>query len=76
MESLKILIVDDHALFRSGLKNLLSGYYVNSEIREATDGKDFFAILQSFVPDLVFMDIDMPEKNGFETTKELLNLCK
>jgi DNA-binding NarL/FixJ family response regulator len=72
MESLKILIVDDHALFRSGLKNLLSGYYVNSEIREATDGKDFFAILQSFVPDLVFMDIDMPVMDGISATKRAM----
>jgi DNA-binding NarL/FixJ family response regulator len=69
MDSLKILIVDDHSLFRSGLKNLLSGYYANSEIREATDGTDFFIILQSFVPDLVFMDIDMPLMDGISATK-------
>ncbi|MFZ4463606.1 MAG: response regulator [Bacteroidales bacterium] len=72
MDSLKILIVDDHALFRSGLKNLLSGYYPNSEIQEATDGTDFFVILQSFVPDLVFMDIDMPLMDGISATKRAM----
>jgi DNA-binding NarL/FixJ family response regulator len=72
MDSLKILIVDDHSLFRSGLKNLLSGYYANSEIREATDGTDFFVILQSFVPDLVFMDIDMPLMDGISATKRAM----
>lgn len=69
MNGLKIIIADDHNLFRNGLKTLLEAYLDNCEIREASDGKDFFNVLATFEPDIVFMDIDMPQVDGITATK-------
>jgi DNA-binding NarL/FixJ family response regulator len=69
MKGLKIILADDHRLFRNGLKTLLSTYLEDCEIREAVDGRDFFDVLATFEPDIVFMDIDMPHIDGIVATK-------
>ena len=65
---MKILLVDDHTLFRNGLKMLLetlNGYEVTGE---ASNGKEFLEIISRQDFDIVFLDIEMPEINGIEAT--------
>lgn len=70
--NLKVYIVDDHSLFREGLRFLLNSSEYISEIKEAKNGKEFLADVGDFKPDVVLMDIEMPEINGIEATKEAL----
>lgn len=71
---LKIYIVDDHSLFREGLSFLLSNCEFISEIKEARNGEEFLVGLKSFAPDIVLMDIDMPQMGGVEATKEAIKI--
>lgn len=68
MEKLNILIVDDHKLFREGLKILLQNLENVNEVWEASDGYAFLSMLKEHHPDLVLMDIEMPRINGIEAT--------
>lgn len=73
---LQILIVDDHPLFRQGLKNTLSEYIFIREIHEASSGKEALALFEKLNVDIVFLDIHMPEMNGIECAKKLLSKNK
>ena len=73
-KGLKIYIVDDHSLFREGLHFLLNNSQYITEIREAKNGQEFLADVESYNPDVVLMDIEMPELNGIDTTKEALKI--
>lgn len=62
----KVVIVDDHTLFRNGLRillNTLEGYQV---VAEAANGRQFLDLLEKNVPDLVLLDINMPVMDGIE----------
>lgn len=65
---MKIFIVDDHQLFREGLKFLLSDWDLVESIYEAENGDYFLENLDLCQPDVVLMDIEMPGANGIETT--------
>ena len=69
MEKLSIHLVDDHSLFREGLKFLLSNSDFISEIEESENGKIFLEKLDSKIPDVVLMDIEMPEIDGITASK-------
>lgn len=74
MKGVKIVLVDDHALFRNGLKGLISmreGYEV---VAEAGDGGEFLDMLPTMEVDVVFMDISMPNVGGEEATRKALSL--
>lgn len=73
-KKLKIYIVDDHKLFREGLKLLLSTQDFISHIYEASDGKEFIDNLSLNDCDVVLMDIEMPGMNGIEATEAALRL--
>jgi DNA-binding NarL/FixJ family response regulator len=71
---MKILLVDDHTLFRNGLKMLLDtlpGYEVTGE---ASNGKEFLELISRYDYDIIFLDIEMPEINGIEAAKRALEL--
>lgn len=68
---LRLLLADDHALFREGLVNLLS-YQSDMEVMaEASNGKEAIEKCSQNKPDVILMDIDMPVMNGLEATRIL-----
>lgn len=71
-EKLKIAIVDDHEMFRSGVKLILSQRNDWEVVIEAINGKDFLNQLKQYTPDIVLLDISMPELNGYQTAKQAL----
>lgn len=70
----RIILVDDHLLFRQGLKSILTIENIADVIGEASNGVEFIEILPQLEPDLVIMDIDMPKMNGIEATKKALEM--
>jgi DNA-binding NarL/FixJ family response regulator len=70
----KIIIVDDHFIFRNGLKELLSEIPGVEIVGEAENGDDFLKLIESIYPDIVFMDIKMPGISGIETTRKALEI--
>lgn len=65
----KVMIVDDHDMFRDGVKLLFSTSDVAEVAAEARNGKEFLGMVESINPDVVLMDIAMPEMDGIEATK-------
>ena len=65
----KIIIVDDHSLFREGMKLLIEMEGIGEVIAEAENGHVFLDLLNAHYPDLVLMDIEMPVMGGVEATQ-------
>ncbi|MFP4059271.1 MAG: response regulator [Bacteroidales bacterium] len=74
MPETRIIIVDDHQLFRNGLKYILKSLHNVEVIGEASNGADFLQILKSIKPDLVMMDINMPVMDGITATSKALEM--
>ena len=74
MKTAKIILVDDHQIFRQGIKNLIRFENMGTVIAEASDGVEFIQLLTDHDPDLVLMDIDMPGLNGIDTTRKALKI--
>jgi LuxR family maltose regulon positive regulatory protein len=70
---MKILIVDDHPLFLSGLRALFQTEKQLEVCGEASNGKEAIDQVEQLKPDIVIMDINMPGMNGIEATKEILS---
>jgi len=70
VESLRVLIVDDHDLFRTGLRNLLEEQGVHV-VGEAATGADAVRIVRELAPDVVVMDLNMPGMGGAEATRHI-----
>jgi len=71
---IKVAIVDDHQLFRNGLKFIIGNEIDMEVIIEASNGKEFIFFLENLKPDLVLMDISMPEMDGVETSRQALDI--
>lgn len=71
-ERYKIILVDDHTLFRNGLKGLLNRYPECEVVGEASDGMEFLELLEKTPCDIVLLDIDMPRMNGIEAVQRAL----
>ena len=70
----KIALVDDHTLFRTGLRGLLSQNDNYDVVGDYGSGEEFLAVLPELAVDVVFMDISMPGINGAETTRRALQM--
>jgi len=73
-EKLRIYLVDDHNLFREGLRLLLSKVPFIDKIYEAANGQEFVDNLEQVNPDIVLIDIEMPILNGIKATLKALEL--
>lgn len=69
--ALTTLIVDDEPLAREGLRVLLSKDPEVSAIRESRDGREAVSAIRESNPDLVFLDVQMPEMDGFEVVRQI-----
>lgn len=69
--AINILIVDDHVLFRQGLKHVLEMEGGFAVVGEASDGGEAFQLVKILKPDIVLMDISMPNSNGIEATQKI-----
>jgi len=69
MEKIKIVLVDDHKIFRDGFRLLLQSFPYVEIIGEASNGQEFLDLLETRVPEIVFMDINMPLVDGVEASK-------
>ncbi len=70
----KIIIVNDHLIFRQGLTSIITSENIATVIGEASNGIEFMELLSKQKPDLVLMDIDMPHMNGLEATEKAIKL--
>jgi len=75
MEKIRIIITDDHQLFRNGLKILLNSFPDFEVTAEASNGEEFLKLLNTVPADIALMDINMPEMDGIEATRKGLKVC-
>jgi DNA-binding NarL/FixJ family response regulator len=73
-ESVRVLIADDHPMFRKGLRGLMQSVDGVEVVGEATGGEEAIALAENLQPDVVLMDINMPGVNGIEATRRILHV--
>jgi DNA-binding NarL/FixJ family response regulator len=73
MAPLRVLIADDHPLFRDGMHGLLDSVADTEVVGEAASGGEAVALARELKPDVILMDLKMPGKNGIEATREVLS---
>ena len=72
MEPIRVLLADDHTLFRKGVRNLLEQMQDIQVVGEAATGQEVVTSARELIPDVILMDIKMPEINGIEATRNIL----
>ncbi len=71
MNPIKVLVVDDHALFRRGITAVLANHENLEVVGEASDGLEAIEKAEAIVPDIILMDLNMPHCSGLEATQAL-----
>ncbi len=71
MNAIRVLLADDHALVRSGIRMVLESLAGVQVVAEAEDGRRAFDLVQTLRPDVVLLDISMPELNGLEAAARI-----
>jgi two-component system, NarL family, nitrate/nitrite response regulator NarL len=71
MDPLKVLLVDDHALFRQGVESLLATRPDIEVVGSVGDGFEAISVARETIPDVILMDIEMPRCNGLEATRQI-----
>lgn len=71
-EPIQILIADDHTLFRDGLRALFGSLQETAVVGEASSGQEAISLAESLQPDVVLMDIQMPDINGIDATRQIV----
>jgi DNA-binding NarL/FixJ family response regulator len=74
LDEVRVVVVDDHDLFRSGLKTLLEEQGVNV-VGEAPNGQNAIRLASELAPDVIVMDLNMPGMTGVETTRKLAGIA-
>ncbi len=74
VERLRVMVVDDHALFRRGLEMVLGGEPDLDLVGEASDGQEAIEKATELMPDVVLMDVRMPRRSGIEATAQIRDL--
>ena len=72
MNATRVLLADDHALVRAGIRSLLEKMPGLQVVGEASNGRDTLALVRSALPNLVLLDIAMPELNGLDTLAQIV----
>ena len=73
--TIRVLLADDHAMMRDGLKALLGASQGISVVAEVSNGRDAVGQIQELKPDVAILDISMPDLNGIEATRMLRDKC-
>lgn len=71
MDKIKIILADDHRIFRDGIKSLLSDNEQINVIGEASNGTELLELLRVLIPDIAIVDITMPGLSGIEITRQI-----
>ena len=72
MEPIKVLIADDHPMFREGVRSMLRREGSVELVGEAATGSSAIALAAELQPDVILMDVHMPDVNGIEATRRIL----
>ena len=71
MKKIKLLLVDDHNLFRQGLRRILGDFEQIEVVGEASNGREALALVETVRPDVVLMDVNMPVVSGPEAAQQM-----
>ena len=72
--AIRVILADDHTILRAGLKSLLQASLEVKVVAEADNGRDTVALARELEPDIVVMDVAMPDMNGVDATRKIAQL--